>query len=182
MKQGDNPAARSGTVSFGVDAVRRYAAHVRRYIDRRLRNPQDLDDLAQEVYLRLLRVDDSTVRVREPLAFVYEIAARVLADHFRRNPARRFQSTGEATMHLGIASEALGDRLEESLSVRQQLERALAEVSPVHAAVLVLHNRDGLSHEEVAVELDLSVHTVRKYLTEARAQIRMKLCERGRLE
>jgi DNA-directed RNA polymerase specialized sigma24 family protein len=44
--------------------------------------------------------------------------------------------------------------------------------------VLIAHKHRGLSYEEVAVELGLSVHTVEKYVTQAKALIRTMTWER----
>ncbi len=165
---------------FARTAFERYARQLRHYLRRRSGRAQDVDDLAQEVYLRLLRIDPAT-RVMKPLAFVYGVAARVVADHKSRS-----SQTEEVVVS---ADEVLGDwlkhpseapdaRLEEQLAMRQQLERALTALPPLHAAILVLHKRDGLSYEEVARQLGVSLHTVHKYLTESRAQLRMMCWDR----
>ncbi len=44
-----------------------------RYLARRLTQRQDAEDLAQEVYLRLLRVD-AAKRVQKPVAYIFGIA------------------------------------------------------------------------------------------------------------
>jgi RNA polymerase sigma factor (sigma-70 family) len=58
--------------------------------------------------------------------------------------------------------------------LERQLENALRELLPTHLAVLLLHKRDGLSYEAVAERLGISVHTVRKYLYQARTQVRAR--------
>ena len=171
---------RGRSPNFAISTVDRFTQELRRYLARRLGRPQEVDDLAQEVYLRLLRIDSQKC-VHKPLAFLYGVAARVLADH-RTETAQDdayFVSAEESPEGMSDqASDALSDRLEENFSVCQQIEKALAQLPPMHAAVLILHKRDGMSYEEVAVELKLSVHTVHKYLTEGRAQLRMKLWDR----
>lgn len=171
--------ARSDTPGFAVSAAERYAKQLRRYLFRRLGGPQEVDDLAQEVYLKLLRVN-TEIQLREPLAFVYSVAARVLASH-RAEAARERANVTSADdapdEWSDRVSDALSDRLEESFSVQQQIEKALSLISPTHAAVLLMIKRDGLSYEEVAARLELSVHTVHKYLQEGRAQIRKQRFE-----
>ena len=160
--------------SFAVSAMQRYARQLRGYLSRRLRQPSDIDDLAQEVYLRLLQTEPR--EIKKPLSFVLGVAAHVVADHWsaETKTRSRFPSAGDVYEICGdLASEALGDRLEDWLSVRQQVDEALSKLSPMHAAILILHKRDGLSYEEVAQRLELSVHTVHSYLRAARAQVRM---------
>lgn len=166
--------------SLGATAFRHYKRELHRYLLRRLRQPQDVDDLAQEVYLRLLRVDE-TQAVRHPLAYLYGVASNVVAD-FRIGADHERE-------HLMIDSEAvakwsegpaavLPDDLADRLNLQQQIARALRQLPANHAAVLLAHKRDGMSYEEVAVKLGLSVNTVEKYITQAKARIRTMPWER----
>jgi RNA polymerase sigma-19 factor, ECF subfamily len=144
-----------------------------RYLQRRVRKPEDVADLVQEIYERILKLDDSE-EIREPLALLHQIANWVLGD-FRRKARRNERIT--------IDSETVDRRMEEPddcppdeiadlIDLQQRVQRALAVLPRTHAAVLLLHKRDGLSHEEVATSLNISVHTVRKYMAEANAKIR----------
>ena len=164
----------TGALRLAGSAAQRYARELHRYLLRRLRKPQDVDDLAQEVYLRLLRLDEAKC-VQTPLAFLYGVAAHVVADF-------RLQMSTEES-HLTFDEDAvqqwsehpvdvLPDELAERVALEQQLEWALKQLPPTQAAVLLAHKRDGLSYEEVAKKLKLSVNTVEKYLTQAKAKLR----------
>lgn len=171
-------AADKASAGFSFSAVAHYTKELHRYLARRLRNPQDVDDLAQEVYLRLLRMDE-TKCVRQPLAYLYGVAAHVVADFWIENGRTQTNIENESVEELeDDSSAALPDDLAERLNLQQQLERAIAKLPPLQAAILVLHKRDGFSYEEVAAKLGISVHTVEKYLTKARAQIRAMPWER----
>jgi RNA polymerase sigma factor (sigma-70 family) len=147
-----------------------YDKQLQRYLAHRLPRPQDAEDLAQEVYLRLLRVDQT--KLRKPLAYIYGIAAHVVADF--TNDARHTRELLSEDQEEGPeeSAEALPDDLADRLNLQQQLERALARLPRMHALVLLAHKHRGLSYEEVAVELGLSIHTVEKYITQAKARIR----------
>lgn len=166
--------------SFATSTFGRYRRELHRYLMRRLRQPQDVDDLAQEVYLRLLRLDDEKC-VHKPLAYLYGIASHVLAD-FRIEVEQERE-------HITVDSDTvdewsdqpscvLPDDLADRLNLQQQIDKALAQLPPTHAAVLLAHKRDGLSYEEVAKKLGLSIHTVEKYVTQAKARIRTMSWER----
>lgn len=160
---------------FPRSAFRCYAQELRRYLDRRLSRVQDAEDLAQEVYLRLLRID-SAKQVENPLAFIYGIARHVLADHrsAKQRAKEAVAEMGEVSeVALDQVSEALSDRLEENLDVQQRVARAVAQLPPMHAAVLLLRDRDGMSKSEIAAKLQLSIHTVKKYIAEAHAAVRL---------
>jgi RNA polymerase sigma factor (sigma-70 family) len=163
----------SGSTSFAGSAMQRYARQIHSYLSRRLRQRQDIDDIAQEVYLRLLRTD--TTSVKKPLSFVLGVAAHVVADHWSSElqNAQRFPSAGDAYEAYGdLASDLLRDRVEDLLSLRQEVERILSQMPPIQVAVLLLIKRDGYSYEEAAAKLGLSVHIVHSNLTTARAAFR----------
>lgn len=100
----------------------------------------------------------------------------MVADYWEKERREHFPSAGDAlTVRAQQPSETLEDRLDECLSVKQEIAEALAQVAPMHALVLTLINRDGYSYEEVAQKLGLSRNTVHIYSRAARAQIRMAL-------
>jgi RNA polymerase sigma factor (sigma-70 family) len=156
-----------------------YKRQLHSYLLRRLGKPQNVDDLAQEVYLRLLRIDDADY-MRTPLAYLYRVASNVLSD---------WNEVEQRERHVTADSEEL-DRWSESaeaawpenptdrLELAEQIERALAQLPPLQAAILVLFEQEGLTYREIAQELKISVHTVEKYLTLARARIRTVRWER----
>jgi RNA polymerase sigma-70 factor (ECF subfamily) len=59
--------------------------------------------------------------------------------------------------------------------MRDRLDRALTQLPATHQLVLLLVKRDGMSYAEAAEASGLSVHTIEKYLVEARAQLRLRL-------
>jgi RNA polymerase sigma-19 factor, ECF subfamily len=170
----------NAVASFATSTFGRYRRELHRYLMRRLRQPQDVDDLAQEVYERLLRLDDEKT-IHKPLAYLYGVASHVLADY-------RIDLEHERE-HITVDSEkvdewvdtpacVLPDDLAERLNLQQQIDAALAQLPPTHAAVLLAHKRDGLSYEECAEKLGLSVFTVEKYITQAKARIRTMAWDR----
>jgi RNA polymerase sigma-70 factor (ECF subfamily) len=174
---------------FAASMFGRYRRELHRYLMRRLRQPQDVNDLAQEVYLRLLRLDDEKV-VHKPLAYLYGIASHVLCD-FRIEVEHESQwfkrdQRGELIDADGNVlkgwdehpSQVVPDDIADRLNLQQQIDRAVAQLPPTHAAVLLAHKRDGMSYEEVAEKLGLSIHTVEKYVTQAKSRIRVMTWDR----
>jgi RNA polymerase sigma-70 factor (ECF subfamily) len=159
--------------SFAEVAFRRHHAALQQFLMRRLRHSENAQDLAQEIYLRLLRVQDAEV-VRYPLAFLYRLALNVVYE-FRlrtlRDPVRFDSQAAEELAENPLEQSAAADTAE-SLCTEHELRRLLAPLAPTLRAVLILRKRDGMTNEEIAQELGLSVHTVKKYLARAVAQCR----------
>jgi RNA polymerase sigma-70 factor (ECF subfamily) len=156
-----------------LSAIRTSTRDLHRYLMRRIRNPADVDDLAQEIYKRLLSTPDEAM-IGNPGAYLYGAAKHVLAD-FRIDETARCKCVvehDESDDWLDQPSCILPDDMADRLSLQQQIDRALAQLPPTHAAVLLCHKRDGLSYMETAEKLGLSPFTVEKYLTEAKASLR----------
>jgi RNA polymerase sigma-70 factor (ECF subfamily) len=172
MSSSDGTPGSTRAASLASDACEHYHAGLHRFLMRRLRSAQNAQDLAQETYLRLLRVD-RTEFIRKPQAYLYRIAANLIYE-FRlreqRDPvtfdSEILEQTGERTIDRSAedASEELGHA--------QQLEELLAPLPPLYRAAFILRKRDGMSYPEIARTLDISVHTVKKYLARAVAHCR----------
>lgn len=159
------------TAQFVTSIHEAYGAELHRFLVRRLGNSQEAADLAQEVYLRLLRLD-RTALVRKPIAYMYMVASQVVAQF-------RMQMDQESTTYDSEVVQEVCDRLPEEVhdtmasrvSAHQELKQLLQGLPVMHRNVLLLRKRDGLSWTEIARELGISVHTVKKYLYEARAKL-----------
>lgn len=152
------------------------SAGLHRYLGRRLRNPEDAKDLAQETWLRLCKASSETI-IKEPDRYMSRIAGSVIVDWARDRKRDCGHSQECVDASIDVASEALADRPEDLLHVTQFLDKELPKLPKMQAAVLLLFARDGLSREEVAERLGLTLDTVKKYLTSSRAQLRLKYRE-----
>ena len=65
------------------------------------------------------------------------------------------------------------DALAQRVSIRR-LETLIMELRPRQRAAFVLKKRDGLSHDEIAARLGISVHTARAYVSQALAHCRAR--------
>ena len=115
----------------------------------------------------------------------YGIRKRIYSASHRTSYARRCSGRPEPRDlrlgHRGACGRdppsGAQDALEERLALRQELRAALMRLPLAHRAVLLLIKRDGLSYEEAAEKLHLSVNTVTSYLFEARAKVKTFLEE-----
>ena len=164
------------TVSTGAQLAtsvfRRYKAELHRWLTRRLRNPDKADDVAQEIFVRLTRVDKAAY-VRQPLSYVFGIAFHVISElQIKEEQERVVSYDSDAIDRLSDSEQySAPDEFVDRLNLQRQLEKAFAELPPHYQTVLLLCKRDGMSYEEAAAVSGLSVHTVEKYLVRARARM-----------
>ena len=157
-----------------------HSAVLLRFLTSRVGNINDIDDLVQEVFTRLLRVRDTEL-VRDPLAYLFGIAANVAREFLQR----RYQDSVIFDSEVADRTPADHERLTEGgvaerVELRDQLNRALIKLPPTHRLVILLVKRDGLSYAEASHTTGLSVHTIEKYLVEARALLRLMLAGKER--
>src|SRR5688572_1049177 len=100
------PEDRTRAQTFAASVFDHFRQHLHRFLMRRLRSDQDAKDLAQEVYLRLLRVED-TSQIIEPLAYTYRTAANVVTEFQMRRQRERVRFDTEAVEHRGEHPEEL---------------------------------------------------------------------------
>jgi RNA polymerase sigma factor (sigma-70 family) len=141
-----------------------------KFLRRRVRATVDIEDLAQETYLRLLRARD-LAEVRYPEGYLLGIARHVVAEWRDQQPPEEpltLQDDDE-TGHNGYGCE-----LDAEVS-QLRLEEALAGFSAMTRAILLLRFRDEFSYREIAAQLSLTERQVRRHLTRGFEQLRATL-------
>jgi RNA polymerase sigma factor (sigma-70 family) len=149
---------------FVAGVAAQYGQRLRRFLAARLRNAVDVGDLAQEVFLRLLRVERHDL-IRNPEAYLLTIASHVIHQH-ALNGAMVPESL-DMTDALNEARLMVDADPAEQLYLERQLtalDRALARMSPKARAAFVLQRRDGCTLDEIAARLGVSRTMVKKYL------------------
>lgn len=154
---------------FIGDMVDRHEPKLRRYLAARLRNRTDVADLAQEVFLRLIRVEQHE-RIRNPEAYLFTIAGHVLAQHSLTQARKRERECADIADPANDSYLALEtDPVQEvDLDRRaKEMERAIRKLPPNPQACLILHHRDGWTLKEIAIRLGVSRSMVKKHIARA---------------
>lgn len=165
--------------SLAGAAFRDHSRELHRFLARRVARAEDADDLAQEVFARLLRVRNAEL-IKNPLSYLLGIATHVIREFRQRKQRDRVLYDSELAAELCDSTEdapGQGTGFPEQLELRQRLDKALNRLPSAHQLVLLLVKRDGMSYSEAAAAAGLSVHTIEKYVVEARAKLRIILME-----
>lgn len=153
--------------SFMIAIAAQYRRRLHRFLSVRLRNVHDVPDLAQEVFLRLLRVRQHDV-IRNPEAYLFTVASHVIHQHtLRQSNSPAMVDIVEAVSELTTdATDDLATRADNAQRI-ERLERVLAQLPPRVAAALVMHRVSGYTVQEIADELGVARETAKKYLVRA---------------
>jgi RNA polymerase sigma factor (sigma-70 family) len=153
--------------SFVANIAARYGPRLRRFLTVRLRNASDVPDLAQEVFLRLLRVPGCE-SIRSPEAYLFTIASHVIHQHAVRRSSEPV-SVDITEVFEELTSPSSDEPPDQASHAQRldELERILAYLPTRVATALVLHRVAGYSVQEVGDELGVSRETAKKYLARA---------------
>lgn len=149
-----------------------YAGKLRRFLVYRVGNELDAQDLTQEAYFRLCRVERPDL-IRQPDAYLFKIANN-LANEFLTKKKKQPTMIDIDHEHSLQDDNNIQDGLRhfECKAEIRELERILADMPPLYSAILLMRKRDGYSHQEIAEKLNISPHTVHSYLKRALAKCR----------
>lgn len=136
-----------------------------------------LEDMAQEVFLRLFRALPHFQKRSRLTTFLYRIVVNVVNDEWRRRgQTRRMVPIDEAARTLVYPAPGPEDLLEQS-RFQAALERALIEL-PLHdRTILTLHYQEGRRYGEIAAILELPMGTVKTHLHRARERLKTAMAE-----
>jgi RNA polymerase sigma-70 factor (ECF subfamily) len=131
----------------------------------------EAEDLAQEVFLRLLRYDRAEL-VEHPQAYLYRVARNVAAEWSMR---ARNRYSHDSRWLSGLLEEELPEHQASRAEVQVQLERAIATLPPRQRQVLKLRFEDGLDHVAIAERLGITSRVVKRSLIASYAKLRGEL-------
>lgn len=147
-----------------LDVFLRLQPHLLRYFSGRTRSREDLEDLAQEAWIKLSR--NGGAALAAPVPYLRRIARSLAIDH-SRGSARLLTPTEIDTL-LDIPDErATPERLLEDRDTLQHLQRAMAELPARQRAMLLASRIEKQRHREIAAAFGVSVRTVEMEIRKA---------------
>ncbi len=167
----------TNTPKTWADAMFAAGGHkLRAFLRRRVRNAVDVPDLAQEVYLRLLRLPDPSA-VANPEAYVFAVAGNLVREHaLLAKRAGRVVSPEDPAVEADLAFLPAFEADADASRHEAQLQIALGQLPPKCRAAVVMQYRDGLSYNEIAERLGVSTNMVTKYRAQAITHFRKLMC------
>ncbi len=138
----------------------------------------ELDDVAQQSWLKAWRHCDEFFTVANPAGWLYRVARRTaldairsrqrkrsLLDRLRRRPMQTAEDSAETTVH----------QQEHTALVHEAIET----LSDKYRTIIILRVFESLSYKAIAKTLSIPEATVETRLLRARKQLRDKLRQRG---
>lgn len=136
-------------------------------------NPHEAEDLLQEALVRTFRTNRRITTVDAAHAYVKRAITTAFIDKYRRTLARPTRDQGDDGEYgLARASALLPDPTQ-AVASHMDLHAAILTLPPRERACVVLRYLDDQSVASVANELGLATGTVKRYLSDAVAKLRV---------
>ena len=174
--------AKQGDRAAFTELVNRYARNIFRLARHITKNDQDAEDVLQETFLKAYSRLEQFHGDSKFYTWLVRIGVNESLMKIRRRKDGKFVAldqeleTAEGTLVKELP--AGGENPEEHYGreeIRETLSRAIDGLADAYRTVFVLRDVDGLSTEETAQALELSVPAVKSRLLRARLQLRDKL-------
>ena len=144
----------------------RYDDRLRRFLEGKLDSPEDREDVAQEVYLRLIR--DSRLHEREvSFSFICTIASNIIKDRFRRQQVRKMNAHVSLNDLKLKSPELTPEEWVQSEQGMDMFRNVYKSLGKANQRAFTLHRFVGLTYAEIANEMGISKRTVCKYISES---------------
>ena len=155
-----DPEARRSDIS---EAFVEQQRPLRAFISRFIRGPQDIDDIAQETFVRAFLAEQKG-DIQHPKAYIYRVA-RNLAFETLSKKSTQLTSYIEDSCDLALLQS--GEDIEVATIVKEKFDRvkvAIAEMPPQCQRVFIMHKVYGFKYKEISQQLGISVSTVEKHI------------------
>jgi RNA polymerase sigma-70 factor (ECF subfamily) len=151
-----------------------HGAALQAFFRRRIRSKPEAPDLTQEVYLRMLRIDDAQV-IHNPEGYLYSVASNLVKERAVVDRRISVATSGDAQLENLFAELPSSEELVDTDARARRLREVLLQLTPKCRAALVLQYRHDMSYQQIAEQLGVSVNMVKKYLAQGLALCRRRM-------
>jgi RNA polymerase sigma-70 factor (ECF subfamily) len=169
---------RAGREEALVELIQRFSASLYRFIWRLIGDSSMAEDLVQETFLKVWKHLSSFREQESFKAWIFSIARHLSIDYLRKKKMMVFSAMGEEEDAIAdtIADERpliLADL--EQQEVKFAIQEALEQLSPPAKMVVLLHDEEELTFEEIAQVTAEPMNTVKSRYRRALQNMRVYL-------
>lgn len=176
--------ARKGDLEAYDELVKRYQQRIYATIYHMTSNHEDANDLAQDAFVKAYQALKSFKGGSSFYTWIYRIAVNKTINFLKQRRNKSHFSLNDLDFNaendpdlVALVSDKTPAREAGLTELQKKLNESLHKLSEPHRMVVVLHDVQGLSHEEIADIMDCNIGTVRSRLFYARQQLQGYLSE-----
>ena len=177
-------SASQGDLGAYDQLVRRYQALIYGLVYNMTSSKEDAEDLVQDVFVKAFSSLKGFRGTSSFYTWIYRIAINRTINFLKKRKKRQALSLNDVDegverdpAYVELSARESPARDTSLLELQEKLNKALLTLSEKHRTVVVLHDIQGLPHEEIARMTGCSEGTVRSRLFYARQQLQGELAE-----
>jgi RNA polymerase sigma-70 factor (ECF subfamily) len=176
--------ARRGDLDAYDELVKRYQERIYATVYHMTSNHEDANDIAQEAFIKAYQALKSFKGGSSFYTWLYRIAVNKTINFLKQRKNKHHFSLNDIDFNaendpdlVALVSDKTPFRNVGLTELQKKLNEALHKLSEPHRMVVVLHDVQGLSHDEIADIMECNIGTVRSRLFYARQQMQGYLSE-----
>ncbi len=146
-----------------------YYSRIKKFLTGFLDSPEEGEDLAQDVFVKLWQNRSSIVYIENVNAYLYRMAKNILYDYIEKSKKQYHK-------HSSVLPEIPTTETIEDLifadELRDLINLKIKQMPPQRKAIFTMSREEGLSNQEIADQLNISKRTVETHISAALADIR----------
>lgn len=149
-----------------MERIAQYLSKMRRVLGRRGQKREDIEDLMQDAFVRLLEYCESGAQVREPEAMLVRTVQRLSMNHDRDEHRDRYLPEPIEEL-LVVDPEPVPEEILAADQHLDQIKRTLDTLSRKTREVFLLQRLHGFSYAQISKQTGMPVSTVEKHIARA---------------
>ena len=134
---------------------------------KRLGSPEDAADASQETFMRVVRRND-TIKLDSPAGYIWRTAQNLVKEIKRtRAVSAKWMSSGGMDLDKEVSNAPTPEEALKFQNMSEDILNVLDRLPPRGREVFILHRFKGLSHKEIAGQLNISPKTVENHMVNA---------------
>lgn len=146
------------------------------YIAKRVNNTADVEDLLQEVFIRIYRNMAGVSRQESFRSWVFRITRNVIIDHYRRNGNVK----AHATEMVSLADD--GESFDSTKQLENCIHRFIGRLPEEYREIVMDSEIRGIRQKELAEKYNLEYPTLRSRIRRGRARLKAMFLDCCKIE
>ena len=175
---------KNGDIDAFEEVIAKYEKRVFSLIYNMLKNDNDIEDIAQEVFVKVYRNIHKFKGNSSLYTWIYRITTNLCLDYMKKQKSviyidEKLQlDDGEVEFQIPC-EEKLQDELYEEKEIKRKLEKCIAKLPDKQRVMIVLRDIKGFSYEEISDILEMKLGTVKSQINRARLKLKELLEKDG---
>lgn len=176
--------ARQRDLAAYDELVRRYQGRIYSLVYNMTSNREDTEDLLQDVFVKAYHSLGHFRGTSSFYTWLYRIAVNRTINFLKKRKKRTMMSLNDVDegverdpAYVELSARESPFRDATLLELQRELNNALMKLSEKHRMVVILHDIQGIPHDEIARMIGCSQGTVRSRLFYARQRLQAELAE-----